>query len=125
MVGKATSSICCGLDRGEERRAAGSGVVERRVRNEYELGIVREDNRWLLNQIRCCIAINDLPGGTHPGTQNGAMRPFLMMFVVSFMSEALSRGQATEDEDTERQQDGECSLCLDTVHACGSLKGNK
>ena len=49
--------------------------------------------------------IENRPGGTHPGTEHGAMRGSLMMGMVPGMLDRLRLSQSADGQDTEHQED--------------------
>jgi len=67
---------------------------ERDERNRTELSLKR-DHR----------SIENCPGGTHPGTEQGAMRSSLMLGMVPGMLDRLCLCQSADGEDTEDQKD--------------------
>ncbi len=50
-------------------------------------------------------AIENRPGGTHPGAEHGAMRGGLMMGMVPGMLDRLRLSQSADGKDTEHQED--------------------
>ena len=67
---------------------------ERDESNRTEFGLKR-DHR----------TIEYRPGGTHPGTEHGAMRGSLMLGMVAGMFDRLRLSQSADGEDTEHQED--------------------
>ena len=67
---------------------------ERDERNRTELSLKR-DHR----------SIENCPGGTHAGTEQGAMRSSLMLGMVPGMLDRLCLCQSADGEDTEDQKD--------------------
>ena len=51
--------------------------------------------------------IKDLAGRAHPGAEHGTVRGFLMIGVVRFVCNRLGRGDPTDPDDTENQQQGD------------------
>jgi len=62
--------------------------------NETEFGLKR-DHR----------TIENLPGGTHPGAEHGAMRGSLMMGMVPSMLDQLRLSQSADGKDADHQED--------------------
>ncbi len=54
---------------------------------------------------RDCRRVENRPGGTHPGAEQGAMGGSLMLGMVSGMFDRLGLSQSTDGEDTEHQED--------------------
>ena len=67
---------------------------ERDECNKTEFGLKRDHRR-----------IEDRPGGTHPGAEDGAMRGSLMLGMVPGMLDRLRLSQSADGEDTEHQKD--------------------
>ena len=76
------------LDRGLRR------IGERDESNWTEFGLKR-DHR----------TIENLPGGTHPGAEYGAVRGSLMMGMAPVMLDRLRLSQSADGQDTEDQED--------------------
>jgi hypothetical protein len=49
--------------------------------------------------------IENLPGGTHPGAEHGAMRGSLMMGMVPGMLDQLRLSQSADGKDADHQED--------------------
>ena len=64
-----------------------------------------ERNRTELSLKRDHRSIENRPGGTHPGTEQGAMRSSLMLGMVPGMLDRLCLCQSADGEDTEDQKD--------------------
>ena len=64
-----------------------------------------ECNRTELRLKRDHRSIENRPGGTHPGTEQGAMRSSLMLGMVPGMLDRLCLCQSADGEDTEDQKD--------------------
>ena len=64
-----------------------------------------ECNRTELSLKRDHRSIENCPGGTHPGTEQRAMRSSLMLGMVPGMLNRLCLCQSAEGEDTEDQKD--------------------
>jgi hypothetical protein len=77
-----------GLDRGLPGMRKGDEI------NRVEFSLKRDHRR-----------IENCPGGTHPGTEQGAMRSSLMLGMVSCMFDRLCLCQSADGEDTEDQKD--------------------
>ncbi len=69
-------------------------MVERDESNRTEFGLNRDHRR-----------IENLPGGTHPGAEYGAMRGSVMMGMVPCMLDRLRLSQSADGKDTEHQED--------------------
>ena len=69
-------------------------MVERDESNRTEFGLNRDHRR-----------IENLPGGTHPGAEHGAMRGSVMMGMVPCMLDRLRLSQSADGKDTEHQED--------------------
>ena len=67
---------------------------ERDERNGTEFGLKRDHHR-----------IENRPGGTHPGAEQGAMRGSLMLGMVSGMLDRLRLSQSADGKDAEHQED--------------------
>ena len=67
---------------------------ERDESNRTEFGLKRDHCR-----------IKNRSGGTHPGTEHGAMRGSVMMGMVPCMLDRLRLRQSTDGKDTEHQED--------------------
>jgi hypothetical protein len=67
---------------------------ERDEINRTEFGLKR-DHRTIKNR----------PCGTHPGTEHGAVRGFLMMGMVPGMLDRLRLRQSADGKDAEHQED--------------------
>ena len=67
---------------------------ERDERNRTEFCLKRDDRR-----------IENCPGGTHPGTEQGAMRSSLMLGMVPGMLDRLCLCQSADGKDAEHQED--------------------
>jgi len=77
---------------------------------------IRKSDRRLFAQCWRRISIEDMPGGTHPGTEHCSVRRLLMMGMMRFMCDGLGRGQAADDEQTDNQKGGNGSFHLQTSH---------
>jgi hypothetical protein len=55
--------------------------------------------------------IENRPGGTHPGAEQGAMGGSLMLGMVPGMFDRLSLSQSTDGKNTEHQQNCKRSSC--------------
>ena len=64
-----------------------------------------EINRIEFSVKRDYRSIENRPGGTHPGTEQGAMRSSLMLGMVPGMLDRLCLCQSADGEDTEDQKD--------------------
>ena len=64
-----------------------------------------EINRIEFSVKRDYRSIENCPGGTHPGTKQGAMRSSLMLGMVPGMLDRLCLCQSPDGEDTEDQKD--------------------
>ena len=60
-----------------------------------------EGNRTEFGLKRDHCTIENLPGGTHPGAEHGAMRGSVMMGMVSGMLDRLRLSQSADGKDTE------------------------
>jgi hypothetical protein len=69
---------------------------ERDERNKAEFGLKRDHRR-----------IEDRPGGTHPGAEQGAMGGSLMLGMVPGMFDRLCLSQSADGEEAEHQEDRE------------------
>ena len=67
---------------------------ERDERNWTEFGLKRDHRR-----------IEDCPGGTHPGAEDGAMRGSLVLGMVPGMLDRLRLCQSADGKDREDQED--------------------
>jgi hypothetical protein len=79
----------------------GRCAVESGVGDEKKRRIVGQNDRRLFNQIGRLMTVQDLPGGTHPGTEHRPMRCFLMMRMMGLMRDRLRGGQPADDKNTE------------------------
>ena len=77
---------------------------ERDERNRTEFCLKRDDRR-----------IENCPGGTHPGTEQGAMRSSLMLGMVPGMLDRLCLCQSTDGKNAKHQEDRQ-ELEDGTVH---------
>jgi hypothetical protein len=66
---------------------------ERDERNRTKFGLKRDHRR-----------IEDRPGGTHPGAEDGAMRGSLMLGMVPGMLDRLSLCQSSDGKNAEYQE---------------------
>ena len=64
-----------------------------------------EGNRTEFGLKRDYRSIENRPGGTHPGTEQGAMRGSLMLGMVSGMFDRLRLCQSSDGKDAEHQED--------------------
>ena len=64
-----------------------------------------ESNRTEFGLNRDHRTIENLPGGTHPGAEHGAMRSSLMMGMVPGMLDRLRLRQSADGQETEHQED--------------------
>lgn len=55
-------------------------------------------------------AVEDLSCRAHPGTEHGAVRGFLMVRMLGFMSERLCGGHTADHDETDDQEAGEGTL---------------
>jgi len=69
-------------------------MAERDERNRTEFGLKRDRRR-----------VEDRPCGTHPGTEQGAVRGSLMLSMVPGMLDRLCLSQSADGKDTEDQED--------------------
>jgi hypothetical protein len=60
--------------------------------------------------------IQHRPSRTHPGAEDGAVRGFLMMSVVGFVSDRPGGGETADDKDTEHQQGCKRLSCSAMTH---------
>ena len=64
-----------------------------------------EINRIEFSVKRDYRSIENRPGGTHPGTEQGAMRSSLMLGMVPGMLDRLCLCQSADGKDAEHQED--------------------
>ena len=91
---------------GERGTASGNRTGEGVLKVSFE----SKFNKFVWNDIRGhehSRRLSGLTGSTHPAAKHGSMRGLVMMGVMRFVRDGLCRGESSDSEQAEDQQDGE------------------
>jgi len=100
----------------ERRRRTAGGSLTDFDREIRRMGKRDEPKNTEFGLKRYHRTIEHCPGGTHPGTEQGAVCSFLVVGVLRFVRNRLGRRQTADHEDTENQEANEGTLDQSVVH---------